>query len=68
VTVCIYDDLVDSVRPGDRVLLTGIYRASTVRVNPRRQESGVVYRTYLDVLHVGKLAGKRITESGNEEL
>lgn len=32
--LCAYEDFVDEVRPGDRVEITGIYRAMGVRVNP----------------------------------
>ena len=36
-TVIVYahDDLVDAVQPGDRVYVTGIYRAVPMRVNPK---------------------------------
>ena len=36
-TVIVYahDDLVDAVQPGDRVYVTGIYRAIPMRVNPK---------------------------------
>ena len=32
VHLCCYDELVDSVRPGDRIEVTGIYRAQAIRV------------------------------------
>ena len=30
-----YDDLVDAAKPGDRVTITGIYKAAPLRVSPR---------------------------------
>ena len=55
-TVILYahDDLVDSVNPGDRVTVTGIYRATPVRLNPRQRSVKSVYRTHIDVIHFRK--------------
>jgi len=52
VTVCCFDDLVDSVRPGDRVEITGIYKASAVRPMRGFQSVSSVYRTYIDAIDV----------------
>jgi len=53
-------DLVDSVQPGDRVTVTGIYRATPVRSNPRQRTVKSVYRTHLDVVHYRKVDNKRL--------
>ena len=37
VTLYAFDDLVDIGRPGDRVEVTGIFRAVPIRSNPRRR-------------------------------
>lgn len=50
VHLCCYDELVDYVKPGDRVELTGIYRVQSVRVNPLRRVLKSVHKTYIDVL------------------
>jgi len=50
VTVCCFDDLVDSVRPGDRVEITGIYKASAVRPMRGFQTLSSVFRTYIDAI------------------
>jgi len=42
---------VDSVRPGDRVEVTGIFRAIPKRVNPKMRSLRSVYKTHLDVIH-----------------
>ena len=54
-----YGDLVDSVQPGDRVVVTGVYRAQPLRTNPRMRNVKSVYRTHVDVLHFQKQDGKR---------
>ncbi|CAM9545469.1 unnamed protein product, partial [Discosporangium mesarthrocarpum] len=50
-TVFAFDDLVDAVRPGDRVEVTGIFRAVPKRSNPRQRVVRSVYKTYVDVIH-----------------
>jgi len=52
VVVCCFDDLVDQVRPGDRVEVTGIYRASPVRPIRNWKQCSAVYRTYIDAISV----------------
>ncbi|XP_063694403.1 DNA replication licensing factor mcm4-A-like [Bolinopsis microptera] len=63
-TVILYahDDLVDSVNPGDRVTVTGIYRATPVRLNPRQRSVKSVYRTHIDVIHFRKDDEHRLRE------
>eukprot|EP00301_Raphidiophrys_heterophryoidea_P023877 c7587_g1_i1.p1 GENE.c7587_g1_i1~~c7587_g1_i1.p1 ORF type:complete len:800 (+),score=196.80 c7587_g1_i1:43-2400(+) len=56
VNVWAYEALVDVPRPGDRVTVTGIFRASASRVTARQRAEKSVYRTYLDMLHVQKYA------------
>ena len=51
VTLFAYDDIVDSVRPGDRVEVTGVFRAMPKRPNPKRTVVRTVFRTYVDVIH-----------------
>ena len=46
-----YDFLVDGVRPGDRVEVTGVYRAQPKRVNPKISKVKSIYKTYVDVIH-----------------
>lgn len=60
VSVCVYDELVDFCKAGDRVEITGIFRVSPVRVNPRQRAVKSVHKTYVDVLHVQKVDKKRM--------
>ncbi|KAL7753240.1 MCM DNA helicase complex subunit [Sorochytrium milnesiophthora] len=61
VSLCVYDDLVDTVKPGDRIEVTGIYRSMAVRANPRQRSIKTIFRTYIDVLHFKRTDRKRLT-------
>jgi DNA replication licensing factor MCM4 len=65
-----YNDLVDKVQPGDRITITGIYRAIPIQENPRQRTVSSVYKTHIDVVHFRKLDKKRLYESedGKEHL
>jgi DNA replication licensing factor MCM4 len=58
--MCAYDDLVDLCKAGDRVEITGIFKATPVRVNPRQRTLKSIYKTYVDVLHIQKVDKKRM--------
>lgn len=60
VSICVYDDLVDFCKAGDRVQVTGIFRVSPVRVNPRQRAVKSIFKTYVDVLHVQKVDKKKM--------
>jgi len=66
VHLCAYEDLVDDVRPGDRVEITGIYKAMGIRVNSNRRTLKNVYRTYIDVITYVK-TDKRRFETNDKE-
>lgn len=67
-TVCLYahTDLVDAVQPGDRVTVTGVYRAVPVRPNPKQRSVRSVYRTHIDVVHFRRLDNKRLHDESQE--
>lgn len=52
VSLFTYDALVDSVRPGDRVEITGIYKAIPRRTNPRVRTVKSLFKTFVDVMHI----------------
>jgi DNA replication licensing factor MCM4 len=58
--LCAYEDFVDEVRPGDRVEITGVYRAMGVRVNPQRRTIKNIYINYIDVINYLKTDKKRV--------
>jgi len=55
-----HNDLVDRVQPGDRVTVTGIYRAMPLRGKGLNVKS--VYKTHIDVVHFRKVDNKRLYE------
>ncbi|KAL4657296.1 DNA replication licensing factor MCM4 [Arapaima gigas] len=55
-----HNDLVDKVQPGDRVNITGIYRAVPIRLNPRQSNVKSVYKTHIDAIHFRKTDEKRL--------
>lgn len=61
-TVVLYahNDLVDAVQAGDRVAVTGIYRAIPMQVNPRMRNIRAVYKTHIDVVHFRKADTRRL--------
>jgi DNA replication licensing factor MCM4 len=60
VSIFAFDSLVDTVRPGDRIEVTGIYRAIPRRSNPHMRTLKTIYRTYLDAIHF-----RRSNQSGS---
>ncbi|CAH1778811.1 unnamed protein product [Owenia fusiformis] len=67
-TVVIYahNDLVDKVMAGDRVTITGIYRATPLRMNPKQRNVKSVYKTHIDVVHYRKQDTKRLHEADED--
>jgi len=66
VAVVVFDDLVDTVRPGDRIEVTGIYRAAPVRPIKNFRQCSAVYRTYIDAIALAPEKKERIDLSTND--
>ncbi|KAM7263354.1 hypothetical protein ACFE04_001037 [Oxalis oulophora] len=60
VSLLMHDKLVDVGKPGDRVEVTGIYRAMSVRVGPSQRTVKSLFKTYIDCLHVKKTDKSRM--------
>ncbi|PRT52982.1 DNA replication licensing factor MCM4 [Wickerhamiella sorbophila] len=60
VSICVYDELVDYCKAGDRVQVTGVYRSVPVRVNPLQRAMKNLFKTYVDVVHVQKIDTRRL--------
>ena len=66
VVIFAHNDLVDKVQPGDRITVTGIYRATPLRVNPKQRNVKSVYKTHIDVVHYRKVDNKRLRAAGED--
>lgn len=60
ISLCVYDELVDSCRAGDRIEVTGTFRSIPIRANSRQRVLKSLYKTYVDVVHVKKVSDKRL--------
>ncbi|KAI9105641.1 MCM2/3/5 family-domain-containing protein [Phlyctochytrium arcticum] len=60
VSMCVYDDLVDVAKAGDRVEITGIFRGNPVRVHPRRRAVKALFKTYVDIVHIKRTDKRRL--------
>merc|ERR1719154_128145 len=60
VVLYVHGELVDKVQPGDRVHVTGIYRAVPQRSNPKMRNLNSVYKTHIDVVHFRKNSDERL--------
>merc|ERR1719408_454310 len=60
VVIYCFDNLVDQVRPGDRVEITGIYKAAPCRPVSRLKLCNSVYRTYLDAITIASESKTRM--------
>lgn len=54
-SMCAWEGLVDVAKPGDRVEVTGVFRAVPLRVNPKQRTVRSIYKTYVDIVHIRKL-------------
>lgn len=60
VTVYAYDELVDVVKPGDRVEITGVFRASALRNRMEHRTVRSIFKTYVDAVHFRKTEKSRL--------
>ncbi|XP_025012061.2 DNA replication licensing factor MCM4 isoform X1 [Ricinus communis] len=68
VSLLLHDKLVDTGKPGDRVEVTGIYRAMSVRVGPTQRTVKSLFKTYIDCLHIKKTDKSRMTTENPMEI
>lgn len=66
VNLCVFDTLVDVGKPGDRVEVTGVFRAMAIRKSHRERTLNAVFKTYIDVVHFKKSDQSRLGGDGDD--
>ncbi|KAH9633206.1 hypothetical protein HF086_017761 [Spodoptera exigua] len=68
VSVLAHGALVEAVAAGERVSVTGVFRAAPATVHPRKATLKALHRTHIDALHYRKVHNDRLleTEDGKE--
>lgn len=64
VSLMIFGQLVDTVKPGDRVDVTGIYRAVPQRMVQGKRTLNTLFKSYIDGVHFRR-SGVRIASDGD---
>merc|ERR1719309_1109985 len=68
VVLYVHGELTDKVMPGDRVYVTGIYRAVPHRSNPRVSSIMCIFKTHVDVVHFRKADVARLRDGSDDNL
>ncbi|PBJ80506.1 DNA replication licensing factor MCM4,DNA [Trypanosoma cruzi cruzi] len=69
ISVVVYGDSVDAVVPGDRVVVTGIYRAAPVRLNSTTRCIRSIFATHVDAVHIEhRRAGRHLWKKQQQPL
>lgn len=67
-TLFLHEELVDACKPGDRVEVTGIFRAQPMRVSSALRTLKSLYKTYIDGIHIAKQEKGRMAAEDPLEL
>ena len=67
VIVFAHGDLIDKVQAGDRINITGIYRATPLRVKAWQRGVKAVYKTHIDVIHFRKMDEKKLHQINDDD-
>ncbi|KAI6232940.1 DNA replication licensing factor MCM4 [Aphelenchoides fujianensis] len=65
ITLIVHGSLVESVFPGDRVFVTGIFRGNFNRLHPARTAMNAILQTSVDVLHFRKMNQDRLHDTND---
>lgn len=60
--VVVYGNMVDAVVPGDRVIVTGIYRSTPIRLNANTRIIKSIFSTHVDAVHLELVRATRMSE------
>ncbi|KPI86292.1 putative minchromosome maintenance (MCM) complex subunit [Leptomonas seymouri] len=64
--VVVYGNMVDAVVPGDRVVVTGIYRSTPIRLNANTRIIKSIFSTHLDAVHMELVRATRSSGKTNK--
>lgn len=67
ISLVLYGDAVDTVVPGDRVVVTGIYRAAPVRLNSNTRIIRSIFATHVDCVHIEHRRTGRSSWKGQQQ-
>lgn len=67
VSLCVYDDMVDLCKPGDKVEITGIFRAQGLRASRNKRILKSVFKTYVDVISINSSHNAKFLIDENED-
>ncbi|CAJ1986534.1 DNA replication licensing factor MCM4 [Leishmania donovani] len=62
--VVVYGSMVDAVVPGDRVIVTGVYRSTPIRLNANTRIIKSIFATHIDAVHIELVRATRASEAG----
>lgn len=63
VSVMAHGALVEAVGAGERVSVTGVFRAAPATVHPRKATLRALHKTHIDALHYRKVHSDRLLET-----
>ncbi|KAG5510529.1 hypothetical protein JKF63_06826 [Porcisia hertigi] len=67
ISVVVYGSMVDAVVPGDRVVVTGIYRSTPIRLNANTRIIKSIFATHIDAVHMELVRATRASEAGSKK-
>lgn len=64
--VVVYGNMVDAVVPGDRLVVTGIYRSTPIRLNANTRIIKSIFSTHMDAVHMELVRATRLAEGAGK--
>lgn len=63
ISIVVYGSMVDEAIPGDRVIVTGIYRCVPIRLNANTRIMKSIFATHMDALHIELVRSSRVIDN-----